>query len=87
MAVASAPTIELATATCVRPDERARWDSQSPPRMAPPPIDDARIARPPAPELNRSAANPGNSSLSGRPPTPNAVRSTSSAAIPGCEAV
>ena len=84
---ASAPASDPPSATQVRPDEWARWPSQTPPRMAPPPIADARIESPPAPEWNTSAANPGSSSFSGRPPTPSAINSTSSAAIPGCVAV
>ena len=84
---ASAVASELPSVTRIMPDEWARWPSQTPPRMAPPPIVEAMMARPPAPALNTSAANPGSSSLSGRPPTPSAISSTSSAAMPGCVAV
>ena len=46
---ASAPgALELPSATHVSSDARARWPSQRPPKMAPPPIAEARIERPPA---------------------------------------
>ena len=48
---ASAVASELPSVTRIKPDECARWPSQTPPRMAPPPIVEAMIARPPAPAL------------------------------------